>query len=93
MHGHTLDTRDIDGDGNLDIFAAEMARWTKKPGADYPDATAWILYGDDRGNFRITSWSAATAGMRESSLMWMGMATSTSSINRIPGRLRESASG
>ncbi|MCC6395150.1 MAG: VCBS repeat-containing protein [Bryobacterales bacterium] len=55
VHGHTLDTGDIDGDGNLDIFAAEMAKWTKKPGADYPDATAWILYGDGRGNFRITT--------------------------------------
>ncbi|MCC6363506.1 MAG: VCBS repeat-containing protein [Bryobacterales bacterium] len=55
VHGHTLDAGDIDGDGNLDIFAAEMARWTKKPGADYPDATAWILYGDGRGNFRITT--------------------------------------
>ena len=25
-HGHTLDLGDIDGDGNLDIFAAEQGK-------------------------------------------------------------------
>lgn len=55
VHGHTLDVRDVDGDGNPDIFAAEMAKWTNKSGeADHPDATAWILYGDGKGNFRKT---------------------------------------
>lgn len=54
VHGHTLDTGDIDGDGNLDIFAAEMAKWTRNPKPDYPGATAWILYGDGEGNFRKT---------------------------------------
>lgn len=53
-HGHTLDIGDIDGDGNLDIFAAEMGRWTHKPGADNPNAIAWILYGDGKGHFRKT---------------------------------------
>jgi hypothetical protein len=53
VHGHTLDAGDIDGDGNLDIFAAEMAKWTNTPVArDHPDATAWILYGDGKGGFR-----------------------------------------
>ena len=54
VHGHTLDAGDIDGDGNLDIFAAEMAKWTRNPKPDYPGATAWILYGDGHGNFRKT---------------------------------------
>jgi hypothetical protein len=55
VHGHTLDLGDVDGDGNLDIFAAEMAKWTNKPAkADHPDATAWILYGDGKGNFKTT---------------------------------------
>lgn len=55
VHGHTLDLGDIDGDGNLDIFAAEMAKWTNTAAeADHPGATAWILYGDGRGGFRRT---------------------------------------
>ncbi|MPY87492.1 MAG: hypothetical protein GEU99_06190 [Luteitalea sp.] len=55
VHGHTLDVADVDGDGNLDIFAAEMAKWTKTPDpADHPGATAWILYGDGSGRFRTT---------------------------------------
>jgi hypothetical protein len=29
IHGHSLQVADIDGDGNLDIFAAEMAKWTE----------------------------------------------------------------
>ena len=54
VHGHTLDVGDIDGDGNLDIFAAEMAKWTRKPEPDHPTANAWILYGDGKGQFRRT---------------------------------------
>ena len=30
IHGHSLDLADIDGDGRLDIFAAEMAKSTKR---------------------------------------------------------------
>ncbi len=58
VHGHTLDLGDIDGDGNLDIFTGEMAKWTGTPAvADNPKATAWILYGDGRGNFTTTVFS------------------------------------
>ncbi|MGK7393247.1 MAG: FG-GAP repeat domain-containing protein [Candidatus Cyclobacteriaceae bacterium M3_2C_046] len=51
IHGHTLQVEDIDQDGNLDIFTAEMAAWgdTRRP-----DAKAWILYGDGQGNFTKT---------------------------------------
>ena len=55
IHGHTLEIADIDHDGNLDIFAAEQGKWTTDPTPiDNPDATAWILYGDGKGNFRTT---------------------------------------
>ena len=55
IHGHTLDVGDVDNDGHLDIFAAEMAKWSeKRPDPDNPKAEAWIFYGDGKGNFRRT---------------------------------------
>jgi hypothetical protein len=54
VHGHTLEVGDINRDGHLDIFAAEMAKWTNKEGVDHPGATAWIFYGDGKGGFRKT---------------------------------------
>lgn len=55
VHGHSLQIADIDGDGNLDIFAAEMAKWTEsRPDPDNPNAEAWIFFGDGKGNFRKT---------------------------------------
>lgn len=58
IHGHSLQIADIDGDGNLDIFAAEMAKWTEsRPDPDSPKADAWIFYGDGRGHFRKTLFS------------------------------------
>lgn len=55
IHGHSLQLGDIDGDGHLDIFAAEMAKWTEsRKDPDNPNATAWIFYGDGQGNFRRT---------------------------------------
>lgn len=58
IHGHTLQVADIDGDGHLDIFAAEMAKWSEsKSTPDNPQATAWIFYGDGQGGFRRTIFS------------------------------------
>ena len=55
IHGHSLRLGDINRDGHLDIFCAEMAKWSeKKQEPDHPGATAWILYGDGNGNFRKT---------------------------------------
>jgi sugar phosphate isomerase/epimerase len=55
IRGHTLEIADIDRDGNLDILTAEQGKWTLDPTPmDNPDATAWILYGDGKGNFRTT---------------------------------------
>jgi sugar phosphate isomerase/epimerase len=55
VHGHTLEIGDLNGDGKLDIFTAEMAKWTNTPKpADHHNATAWILYGDGRGSFEAT---------------------------------------
>ena len=47
-HGHSLQVGDINGDGNLDIYAAEMYR----PG---PGVTCrqWVLYGSGTGKFTI----------------------------------------
>jgi hypothetical protein len=58
IHGHSVQIADIDGDGNLDIFAAEMAKWTENSKVpDNPNATAWIFYGNGKGEFRKTIFS------------------------------------
>ena len=58
VHGHSLQIADIDGDGNLDIFAAEMAKWTEsRKDPDNPQAKAWIFFGDGQGHFRETTFS------------------------------------
>jgi hypothetical protein len=55
IHGHSLQLGDIDRDGHLDIFAAEMAKWSEnKTAPDNPNATAFIFYGDGQGQFRKT---------------------------------------
>ena len=54
-HGHCLQIADINGDGHLDIFCAEMMKWGMKTSPpDNPDAKAWIFYGDGKGNFTKT---------------------------------------
>ena len=52
VHGHSLQIADMNGDGNLDIFCAEMGKWTEK--ASQPDNSnprMWIFVGDGKGNF------------------------------------------
>jgi hypothetical protein len=46
-HGHSLQVADVGGDGNLDIFSAEM-----RLHAANPDAKMWVFYGDSSGGFR-----------------------------------------
>jgi hypothetical protein len=55
IHGHTLEIGDIDGNGHLDIFAAEMAKWTEsRSEPNNTKAEALIFFGDGQGNFRKT---------------------------------------
>jgi sugar phosphate isomerase/epimerase len=55
IHGHTLELGDVNGDGNLDMLAAEQGKWNRGPQRlDNPDATAWILYGDGKGGFKTS---------------------------------------
>ena len=61
-HGHTLQKGDINGDGNLDIYAAEMY----KPGAG-PECKQYILYGDGAGNF-VTQVVSTGIGTHEGKL-------------------------
>jgi hypothetical protein len=48
-HGHSLAIVDFDGDGNLDIFCAEM-----RINGTNPESKIYILLGDGAGNFRTT---------------------------------------
>ena len=69
VHGHTLRVGDIDGDGNLDIFCAEMAKWcgwTRT--VDYPRAHLWAFYGDGRGNFEKVIVAEGGHGTHEAQL-------------------------
>jgi len=47
IHGHSLHLADINSDGNLDIFVAEMRLKGKNP-----NGRIRILYGDGAGNFQ-----------------------------------------
>jgi FG-GAP-like repeat len=69
VHGHTLCVSDIDGDGNLDIFCAEMAKWcgwTRT--VDYPRAHLWVFYGDGQGNFEKVIIAEGGHGTHEAQL-------------------------
>lgn len=55
VHGHSLQVGDINRDGHLDIFAAEMAKWSEnRAEPNHPNATAWIFFGDGQGRFSRT---------------------------------------
>jgi hypothetical protein len=55
IHPHSLQLADIDGDGNPDVFVAEMAKWTeRRVDPDNPGAQAFIFYGDGKGGLRRT---------------------------------------
>jgi hypothetical protein len=67
-HGHSLQIADVDHDGHLDIFAAEMAKWTeKRPDPDNPRAKSWIFFGDGKGHFRPTTFTTGV-GFHEARL-------------------------
>lgn len=50
-HGHSLQAGDVDGDGNLDLFVAEMGQWSRR--VDNPLARMYLLYGNGQGEFRV----------------------------------------
>jgi len=50
-HGHSLRAGDIDGDGNLDLFCAEMGQWGRS--VNNPNARMWVFYGDGKGHFQV----------------------------------------
>lgn len=52
LSGHSLAVADINGDKHLDIFCAEM----HTPGPK-EKCTAWVLYGDGQGGFRVQELS------------------------------------
>ena len=60
--GHSLAIGDFDGDGNLDIFCAEM----RLHGRD-PESKIYIFYGDGQGNFEKTV-VATGFGLHESKI-------------------------
>jgi hypothetical protein len=52
VHGHSLQVGDINGDKRLDIFAAEMAKWSPVGAPqDNPNPAAWIFFGLGNGQF------------------------------------------
>ena len=69
VHGHTLRVADIDGDGNLDIFCAEMAKWCDwTRTVDHPRAHLWAFYGDGRGGFKKSVIATGGHGTHEAQL-------------------------
>ncbi len=65
-HGHSLDLGDVNGDGHLDIFIAEM-RFAVDDPHENPDARTLIFWGDSQGDFTAET-IAAGFGHHESRL-------------------------
>jgi hypothetical protein len=52
VHGHSIAIGDVDGDGNLDVFSAEMGRWGSPWGLSLnPRCRIRVFYGDGNGAF------------------------------------------
>ncbi len=61
-NGHSLEILDFNGDGNLDVFCAEM-----RLNGGNPKARSYILLGDGRGGFEVTV-ATEGYGMHEAKL-------------------------
>jgi hypothetical protein len=66
FNGHSLELGDVNRDGHLDIFVAEMRFVDGNPDSN-PDAKMWIFYGDSQGNF-VSTVVAEGFGNHESRL-------------------------
>ena len=51
VHGHSIGVGDVNGDGSLDIFSAEMGQWGSNPLRANPSARLRVFYGDGEGAF------------------------------------------
>ncbi len=52
IHGHSIGIGDVDGDGHLDIFSAEMGQWSAGGGTQTnPHPRMRIFFGDGMGGF------------------------------------------
>lgn len=51
VHGHSIGIGDVNADGRLDIFSAEMGQWGGNPASHNPTARMRVFYGDGKGAF------------------------------------------
>ncbi len=82
IHPHSLQLGDIDGDGHLDIFVAEMAKWSEnQPDPNHPTAEALIFYGHGDGTFEPTVFQRGL-GFHEARLADLDASGRLSIINK-----------